>query len=273
MCSTDDREKNFNTVETVMERATRDFGPLLKLICFPESFDFIGDTASMHHDGLDGPLFTRYRELAKKYKVWVSYGGFHEGIKDSPTHKTYNTHVIVDDQGNIKATYRKLHMCVVGDVDESETVESGDSMVVCDSPVGRLGLSICYDIRFAELYVSLRKMGADVILIPAAFYLETGINHWEVLVRARAIETQCFVVASAQIGEHNKERTSFGKSMVVCPFGTVVACCEDFNPTFTITNLDLDRVKDSRKKQQCFQHRRVEVYGDVGAKFTHPKSA
>lgn len=272
MCSTDDREKNFSTVETIIQRATSDFNPLLKLVCLPESFDFIGDSTSVKHDGLDGPLFTRYRELAKKYKVWVSYGGFHEGIKEDPDHRTYNTHVIVDDKGEIKATYRKLHMCVVaseeGTADESKTIKAGSEIVVCDSPVGKLGLSICYDVRFAELYVSLRKLGAEVILIPAAFYTETGVNHWEVLLTARAIETQCFVVASAQIGAHNKERTSFGKSMVICPWGNVVACCADTSPTFTVSNLDLDRVEDSRSKIHSFKHRRGEIYGDVGARST-----
>ncbi|PRP79172.1 nitrilase 1 [Planoprotostelium fungivorum] len=270
MCSTDDREKNFSTVEEIVKRATSDFGGILKLVCLPESFDFIGDSTKVHHDGLDGPLFTRYKELAKKYNIWISYGGFHEGIANDPTYKCYNTHVIVDNEGQIKATYRKMHMCVVssenGTSDESEMVKPGDQMVVCDSPVGKLGLSICYDIRFPELYVSLRKMGAEVILIPAAFMIETGINHWQVLLTARAIETQCFIVAAAQIGEHNDSRMSFGKSLVVCPWGNVVACCVDSNPTFTITNIDLDRTKDARKKSPCYDNRRPDVYGDVGAK-------
>jgi len=267
MCSTDDREKNFNTCETIISRATSDFGHLLKLVCLPESFDFIGDSTKIHHDGLDGELFMRYRGLAKKYKVWVSYGGFHEGIKDDEERRTYNTHVIVDDKGEIVATYRKLHMCMVtneeGTTDEGEKIKPGNEVVVCDSPVGKLGLSVCYDIRFAELYISLRKLGAEVILIPAAFYLETGINHWEVLLTARAIETQCFVVASAQIGSHNEDRMSFGKSLVVCPWGNVISCCTDSNPTFVVSNLDMDRVKDARTRIHSFEHRRPEVYGDI----------
>jgi len=271
MCSTNDREKNFQTVESIISKATTDFGSILKLVCLPESFDFIGESGKVHHEGLDGSLFMRYRELAKKYKVWVSYGGFHEGIPDDEEHRTYNTHVIVNDKGEIVASYRKLHMCVVqneeGTTDEGENIKPGQDIVVCDSPVGKLGLSICYDVRFSELYISLRKMGAEVILIPAAFYLETGINHWSVLLTARAIETQCFVIAAAQIGSHNDSRVSYGKSLVVCPWGTVVACCNDSNPTYTISNIDLDRVKDARSRIHCFEHRRVEIYGDVGAKF------
>jgi predicted amidohydrolase len=131
--------------------------------------------------------------------------------------------------------------------------------------VGKLGLSICYDLRFPEQYVALTKLGAEVLLIPAAFTATTGKAHWETLLRARAIENQCYVAAAAQYGVHNIRRHSHGEAMIIDPWGAVVARCSD-GVGIAVADVDLDYLADVRGRIPCPQHRRPEVYGDVGSR-------
>jgi predicted amidohydrolase len=159
--------------------------------------------------------------------MWLSLGGFQEKGPDD-SHQ-YNTHVLIDDSGEIRSSYRKIHLF---DVDvpgnmvykESRFTTAGDTVVAVDSPFGRLGLTVCYDLRFPELYQCLRfKHQAQVLLVPSAFTKVTGEAHWEILLRARAIETQCYVIAAAQAGKHNEKRESYGDSIIIDPWGTVIA--------------------------------------------------
>jgi len=159
---------------------------------------------------LDGPLMQQYQQLARSCGLWLSLGGFQETGPDA--NHIYNCHVVLNNQGRLAAKYRKVHLF---DVDvtngpilmESNTTAPGNELVVCDSPAGRLGLSVCYDLRFPELYQQLvHTMGAEVITVPSAFTRPTGEAHWEVLLRARAIECQAWVIAAAQAGRHNEKR-------------------------------------------------------------------
>uniref|UniRef100_M8CGE0 Nitrilase-like protein n=1 Tax=Aegilops tauschii TaxID=37682 RepID=M8CGE0_AEGTA len=141
-----------------------------------------------------------------------------------------------------------------------ETGEIGDTVVVVDSPFGRLGLTVCYDLRFPELYQCLRfKHQAQVLLVPSAFTKVTGEAHWEILLRARAIETQCYVIAAAQAGKHNEKRESYGDSIIIDPWGTVIARLPDRLSTgFAVADIDLSKVEAVRSKMPISEHRKFE---------------
>ncbi len=262
MTSTSDVDNNVALCAELAERARTRGAALL---CLPECFAFMGasdaDTRRVM-EPLDGPLFARFREVAREAGIWVSFGGFPEKIDDEHNH---NAHVVVDDTGAVRAVYRKIHLFDVtlpsGTVyRESAVTQSGGDVVVTDSPAGRLGLSVCYDLRFPELYRGLADpardgRGAQVLLVPAAFTLVTGKEHWEALLRARAIENQCYVVAAAQTGHHNDRRDTFGHAMVVDPWGTVVAQCRD-GLGVAFAEIDLDFLDDVRARLPVWSHRR-----------------
>lgn len=233
------------------------------MLCFPESFSFIGandgDSVKIA-EPLDGPIMQQYQSLARESKIWVSLGGFQE--KGSQEAHICNTHVVIDDAGNIRSTYRKIHLF---DVDvpggrsykESSFTEPGKDIVALDSPVGRLGLTVCYDLRFPELYQQLRfQHEAQVLLVPAAFTKITGQAHWEILLRARAIETQCYVIAAAQAGKHNDKRESYGDTLIIDPWGTVVGRLPDRVSTgIAVADIDLSLVDSVRTKMPIAKHR------------------
>jgi len=266
MTATADVDENHATCRSLVEKAKARGAELLVL---PENFAFMGekdDESKAIAEPLDGPLLARYRALAKEHEIWLCLGGFPErGPADG---RSFNTHVVVNADGEIAAAYRKLHLF---DVDvaggprllESKGTAPGDTLVTVDSPVGQLGLSICYDLRFPELYLSLAQAGAEVLLVPAAFTLTTGKEHWETLLRARAIETQCFVAAAAQRGVHNARRQSFGHAMIIDPWGTVVAQCAD-HTGIAVAEVDLEWMTRVRQQIPVWNHRRPEVYGRVG---------
>jgi len=283
-----DIDANFRTAALLAERAAARKAAML---CLPECFAFIGVTVNTANvamaESLTGTLMTKYTALAKRHNLWLSLGGFQEK-SDKEAH-AYNTHVIVNNQGNIVSTYRKIHLF---DVDvpngtshrESSYTIPGDKVVVCDSPVGKLGLTVCYDMRFPELYAALAKLGAQVIMVPAAFTLKTGLAHWHVLLRARAIENQCYVVAAAQFGMHNPGATlpatdkegkedkeakkagplkeSYGHACVIDPWGAVIAEASD-GVGLTFAEIDLERVKQVRTAMPVSEHHRPELYKDI----------
>lgn len=233
------------------------------MLCFPESFSFIGandgDSVKIA-EPLDGPIMQQYQSLARESKIWLSLGGFQE--KGSEEAHICNTHVVIDEAGNIRSTYRKIHLF---DVDvpggrsykESSFTEPGKEIVALDSPVGRLGLTVCYDLRFPELYQQLRfQHEAQVLLVPAAFTKITGQAHWEILLRARAIETQCYVIAAAQAGKHNDKRESYGDTLIIDPWGTVVGRLPDRVSTgIAIADIDPSLVDSVRTKMPIAKHR------------------
>jgi predicted amidohydrolase len=191
--------------------------------------------------------------------MWVVAGSFHERGPDPD--RTYNTSLVFDRSGGLVSAYRKIHLYDVeipGRVSylESRSVAPGNDCVTVDVAGLRVGMSICYDLRFPELYRRLAGAGAQLLLVPAAFMLHTGRDHWEVLLRARAIENQCYVAAAAQIGDHDPGRTCFGRSMVVDPWGTVLAQAPD-EIGVTVADLDLDRLARIRSELPSLANRRL----------------
>lgn len=177
----------------------------------------------------DGDTWTLLSRLSRELKVWIHGGSFYEQSENPG--RVYNTTVVFDRDGQERARYRKIHLFDVTTADgakfhESATVDPGDAIVTYDCEGLTIGCSICYDVRFPELYQQLARQGAQMIAVPAAFTLLTGKDHWEVLLRSRAIETECWVAAAGQWGSYQTpagERQSFGQSMIIDPWGTVVA--------------------------------------------------
>lgn len=231
------------------------------IVCLPENFAFMGagdgDNLKMAQS-LDGPLIERFRSLALKNKLWLSLGGFQEKLTDSA--KIANTHLIINSQGEIVELYRKIHLFSVQIPDgvnynEALTVQAGDKAVVCESPFGVLGLSICYDLRFSSLFLALKAKKAQILLIPAAFTAYTGKDHWEILLRARAIETQCYVIAAAQVGTHNGVRKTHGHAMIIDPWGLILAQCSPAQ-SLALAEIDLDYLDLLRGQMPIASHYR-----------------
>ncbi|KAL7153349.1 hypothetical protein ABFS83_04G162200 [Erythranthe nasuta] len=261
MTSINDLSFNFTTCSRLVKEAA---AAGAKLLCFPENFSYVGaksgDSLSIA-EPLDGPIMTKYRSLAKESNIWLSLGGFQEtGSDDSHLR---NTHVLIDDSGDIRSTYRKMHLF---DVDvpggavykESSFTEAGEQIAAVETPFGVLGLTVCYDLRFPELYQRLRfDGGAQVLLVPAAFTTVTGEAHWEILLRARAIETQCYVIAAAQGEKHSEKRESYGDSLIIDPWGKVVGRLSDRISTgIAVADIDFELIDSVRSKMPISQHRK-----------------
>ena len=259
MTSTSSAESNFSYISSAISKASQQKA----LIAFlPENFHYMRakDQSPMEFETLTGPIIQSYKELAKIHDIWLSLGGFQEKIVNSS--KIHNTHIIIDNKGEIQAVYRKIHLFDVeiddkNTMKESQFVEPGGLFpVVIDSPIGKLGLSICYDLRFPELYRKFADLNADFLLIPAAFMKVTGKAHWDILLRARAIENTCFVIAAAQCGKHNENRSSYGHSLVVDPWGDVVIDMGEEGGV-GIVEIDVEKIKEIRRKLPCLTHKRM----------------
>ncbi|XP_037032684.1 nitrilase and fragile histidine triad fusion protein NitFhit isoform X1 [Bradysia coprophila] len=269
MRSTNDPEKNRSQVTDIVQKAKE---LNANFIFLPECCDYVGgnvpETLKLSQT-IDGDTMSYYKNLSKSNKVWLSIGGFHEKVpktNDSESDKIFNSHVIVNDEGGIVGNYRKLHLFDVDTPEfkfrESKIVEGGRSILApIPSPIGNVGVMICYDLRFPELSTLLRKQGAEILTYPSAFAYTTGEAHWETLLRARAIENQCFVVASAQIGYHNEKRRSYGNAMVVNPWGKIIAKCDnDKDVDVAVADIDLQVAVKVRQNMPCLEHRRNDIY-------------
>jgi deaminated glutathione amidase len=254
--SRDDRDENLRTARDLLCRAAEAGAELAVL---PEYVDYLGPAGrEPKPEPIDGLVGTFFADAARELRIWVHAGSFHE-VGPDPEH-TYNTSLVFRPDGTLAATYRKIHLYDVeipGRVSygESRTVAPGAETVVAAVGDLRVGLSICYDLRFPELYRRLADGGANVLALPAAFMLHTGRDHWEVLLRARAIENQCYVLAAAQVGDHDPGRTCYGRSMIVDPWGTVTAQAPD-TVGVTIADVDLGRVTKIRTELPSLAHRR-----------------
>ena len=261
MTSTEDSEKNDAQAMRLVEVAVKQGATF---VCLPECFHMLGRNANESRDVAKRYCIEEYQKLAKRLGVWLSLGGIHR-IKDKEV-KMSNVHVILNDGGEVVCEYEKIHLFDVkipGRVSlmESESTKPGDYLKICNTPFGKLGLSVCYDVRFPELYSRLAEAGAEILLIPAAFTQTTGMAHWEVLLRARAIENQCYVLASAQTGRHNEKRVSYGDAMIVDPWGTVRARGGSTTENLVlVTDIDLKRQRQIRKSMPKFSHRRPDIY-------------
>lgn len=226
-----------------------------KLILTPEATNFLirdkdrRDAVLTTHD--QDETVARLRDLARELGVWLLIGSAIVRSGHQGDDRAANRSLLIDDRGGIAAAYDKLH---VFDVDlptgerwrESATIRPGEEAVVADTPWGRLGLTICYDIRFPQLYRALAKAGAVMIAVPAAFTVPTGEAHWETLLRARAIETGCWILAPAQAGAHEDGRRTWGRSTVVAPWGEVAAKLDHDLPGVLFATLDFDAVDRAR---------------------------
>jgi predicted amidohydrolase len=257
MTTTDDRAANRACADRWIREAA-DRGA--QVVCLPEMWAFIGSDAEKLKgaETLDGPTMTFARELAAELGIWLFPGSFAE--RGPEPGRVYNCAPAIDSAGEIRALYRKVHLFDIaipgGAVfAESDTVAPGDRAVIVDTPFGRLGMTVCYDLRFPGLYTALRDGGADAVLVPAAFTAHTGKAHWEVLLRARAIEQQLWVLAPDQTGWHSSKRESHGHSVVIDPWGDVVARCSA-GPGIALAWVDLDRVRTVREQLPCRSHRR-----------------
>jgi deaminated glutathione amidase len=262
LTSTEDVTENLRRASALVRDAAKAGAALIGL---PENFAYLGSDrdhrltlAETLKGDSPGPILTAMQALARETGAWLLLGGFPE--RASETH-IRNTSVLVRADGTIAATYRKIHLF---DVDvpggkrfrESETIEAGDTPVVAETPWGPLGLTICYDLRFPELYRALTARGARVLAVPSAFTLETGKDHWSLLLRARAVENQAFVFAPAQFGHHGGQRRSWGHAMVVDPWGTVLAECGD-HEGYALARLDFAYQDKVRESLPCLTHRKV----------------
>jgi deaminated glutathione amidase len=259
--STEDIARNLETADRLVRDAA---GRGAQLVVLPEKWTVLGtpDQMAAGAQTLDGEAITWARELARELGIDLVAGSIVEHVPGAA--KRANTSVHVGPDGEIKAVYRKLHMFDV-EVDgvryaESENEQAGEDVVLSRLSDGtELGLSICYDVRFPGLYQALSDRGARVITVPAAFTLATTRDHWEILLRARAIENQCFVIAPNQIGTHPPGHPCGGRSTIIDPWGLVLATATD-TETAIMADLDFTRLEEVRRKIPALQHRRPEVY-------------
>ena len=234
-----------------------------ELVMLPEHFNFLGpdDRKRGQAETMeDAPSLDRMRGLAEKYGIHVHIGSFFEREGE----KIYNTGVVFDPSGEMIAKYRKIHLF---DVEipggkkylESEIISAGMESVTFAIGEFVFGMATCYDLRFPELFRQLVKKGANVLLLPAAFTVETGRDHWQLLLRARAVENQCWVAAAGQWGQFMEGRESYGRSMVVDPWGVVVSQAPD-GVNAIIAELDLKTVSSVRTSFPCLDHVRPDLY-------------
>jgi predicted amidohydrolase len=260
--STEDKDRNRRTADTLTRAAAAEGA---RLVVLPEKWNLLGRPEALRAgaEPLDGPSIAWARELARELGIDLVAGSIVERLEGRE--KGFNTSVHVGPGGEIRAVYRKLHLFDVevgGTVyRESDSEEAGEEIVISDLTDGtRLGMTICYDLRFPELYRALAVDGARVIAVPSAFTLVTTRDHWEVLLRARAIEDQCFVVAANQVGVAPPGNRSGGRSMIVDPWGLILAQVPD-REGFAVADLDAAAQDDVRMRLPALAHRRPEVYG------------
>lgn len=258
MTSTDDQARNLATALRLLDEAA-DLGA--KLVGLPENFAYMGSEEGRlaGAETLEGPSLSAVRALARRRRIHVLAGSISEKTDDP--RRTANTSALITDDGTIAAVYRKIHLFDVAIPDgaryaESEGVQAGERVVLAPTALGRIGLSICYDLRFPELYRQLSTLGAEILTLPAAFTLYTGKDHWEVLVRARAIENLCYVLAPAQVGKHSARRETFGNAMIVDPWGVVLARCPE-GEGVCVAPFRRDRLERARRELPALKHRRL----------------
>lgn len=227
----------------------------------PENFAWMGPESerAQNAEALEGPTLAHFAQLAREFKITILAGSVLE--TGAPGGRLYNTSALFGPTGDRLGVYRKIHLfdVEVGDGQtyrESAVVAPGSETVVAEAPLGKVGLSVCYDLRFPELYRKLSEAGAVLLTVPAAFTLATGKDHWEVLLRARAIENQAYVIAPAQQGKHPKDRLTWGHAMVVDPWGLVTARASE-GPGLALASFDVALLNRIRRDLPALQHRRL----------------
>lgn len=257
MTSVPDLEKNLIQAEELIELAVRQGAELITL---PENFSFLGreEDKIAQAAAIASKSEKFLKTVAQRFQVTVLGGGFPVPVDDN---KVYNTALLIGSSGEELACYQKVHLFDVNLPDgntyrESSTVQAGTQLPVVypSTELGNLGLSICYDVRFPELYRHLAYKGADIMFIPAAFTAYTGKDHWQILLQARAIENTCYVIAAAQTGKHYALRQSHGHATIVDPWGVILADAGD-RPGVAIAEINPVRLQQVRRQMPSLQHR------------------
>ena len=261
MTSSADRERNLAAAGELVSRAAESGA---RLVVLPEKWPYVhGPRSREGAEDLDGPSVGAARGWARELGVAILAGSV---IEDAADGRVFNTSVLVQPDGAVSHVYRKLHMfdVNVGGVSyrESAATRAGAEIVVGEALGRRIGMSVCYDLRFPELYRRLAIQGAEVIVVPSAFTAATGRDHWEPLLRARAIENQAFVIAANQFGGHDDGTVSHGRSMIVDPWGVVLGQAPD-GEGVVVADLDFDRLASVRARLPALEHRRPDVYGSL----------
>ncbi|HDR9204082.1 TPA: carbon-nitrogen hydrolase family protein [Burkholderia vietnamiensis] len=255
MVSTPDVARNLADAGHLIEQAAADGA---QLVLLPEYFCFMGhrdtDKLALAEPYRDGPIQQFLAQAAQRHRVWVIGGTL--PLQAPEPDRVLNTTLVFDPSGREAARYDKIHLFNFekGDesFDEARTIRAGDTVVAFDAPFGRVGLSVCYDLRFPELY---RRMGdCAMLVVPSAFTYTTGRAHWETLLRARAVENQCYVLAAAQGGKHENGRRTWGHSMLIDPWGEIVAV-RDEGASVVAGALDPQRIADVRQSLPAWRHR------------------
>jgi predicted amidohydrolase len=257
MTASSSKEENLAKAETFVRLAAERGATLVVL---PEVFSWRGPRAESpgQAESIPGPTSERLQELARRHHIYLLAGSFLEKSNETRSH---NTSLLLSPTGDILAQYRKIHLFdidIPGQVrtKESDTMRPGQEVVTCATPLGVFGLSVCYDLRFPELYRRLADKGAEMIFVPSAFTFPTGAAHWEPLLRARAIENQAYVIAPNQIGKNAHGFADYGNSMIIDPWGKVIARAPD-KECFITAEIDRDYLEKVRRELPCLVHRRL----------------
>ena len=260
MDSQDDKNANLAAAEGyIREAAARG----ASLVVLPESMNYIGrDMAGEAETIPGGPTFRKMADLARELGIWLEAGSIYESNPEDPA-RPFNTTFLVRPDGTLAAKYAKLHpfdVVLPNGVTsrESDRVCPGKAIETAETELGKLGMAICYDVRFGEMFRIMALEGAKIFAVPANFTVNTGKDHWEVLVRARAIENECYVIAPNQMGKKPRF-TAYGNSLIVDPWGTVIARASD-KPGVITTEIDLDYVTKVRQSTFTLDNRRPDVY-------------
>jgi len=264
MTSGRDKKMNIQKAEKLINEAAIKGA---KVVVLPEMFNFRGtdEEKMLQAETIPGFTINRMVHKAKQYKIYILCGSIAEKSKNYD--KPFNTSVLVSPQGDLLAKYRKIHLFDMevkekeGKVcyRESAFIQPGREIISIDTELTTFGFSICYDLRFPELYRRLTFKGARVIFLPAAFTLYTGKDHWEPLIRARAIENQIYIIASAQIGFTIPGKPNYGKSMIVDPWGIVIAKASD-KEMLIYADIDFSYQNKIREELPCLQHIKNELF-------------
>lgn len=244
----EDKASNLAKMEKMIDRASESGA---KLICFSEMINIQSPNLKPYEmsESIGGETISFLSGLAAKYNIWICCGSIFESIPGKQ--KAYNTSVLLSDEGEIKAVYRKRHTFDITLPDgratnESDTIEPGDEIVSVDTVLGHIGLAICYDLRFPEQFREMTGKGMQVLLLPASFVAQTGKYHWEPLLRARAIENGCYVLASNQYGSVGKH-DAYGHSMIINPWGEILAQADE-DEELLFAEIDIDNVDTVRRQ-------------------------
>lgn len=265
MVSQDDVLANLASARMLLEQAAAGGA---RLAVLPENFAAMGrrDLAALGRaEALgEGPILPWLAQAARELKLWIVAGTLPLPPDGQPQAKAHACSLLIDEHGQRVARYDKLHLFDVevadsrGQYRESADYAHGERLVVADTPVGRLGLSVCYDLRFPEMYSALRIAGAELICVPSAFTAVTGAAHWQVLLRARAIETQCYLLAAGQGGSHPGGRETYGHSAIVDPWGRLIAE-QGQGPAVLLAEPDASAQTAIRQRMPVQSHRRFSV--------------